>query len=123
MQSEHEISILARDGMVNGNEFRAVGKGSFHLHIVDHIRNAGHNLVSPEQLTAKIHQLSHAPAVADKFEDHSGDERHGFGMIQPQTAREAFLRHATGLMQRQFVEFTRRQVHGQLPFVRPRIIA
>ena len=37
-----------------------------------------------------------------------GDERDGFGMIQAQAAREAFLREKTGVVQHQFVDFARR---------------
>ena len=45
-----------------------------------------------EELAAQIHQLGDAASVADEFEELRRDERDGFGMIQPQAAREPLLR-------------------------------
>ena len=51
------------------HQFRAIGKRSFHLNIVNHFGNTGHDLVSAEEMASKIHQLGHAPAIADKFKE------------------------------------------------------
>src|SRR5260221_5196688 len=111
MQRERQISILTGNRVMHGHELGAVGESAFDLHVINHFGHAGHDLVTTKQLTAEIHQLSHAFAVADEFQQYGGDKRDGFGMIQPQAARKSLLREETGLVQRQLVEFTRGKVH------------
>ena len=65
----------------------------------------------PEQLTAEIHQLRNGSAVADELHDLRADQRHGFGIVQPNAAREPLLREIAGLMQCELVELVRCQMH------------
>ena len=98
------------------------GKRAFDLDLVDHLGDAVGDVGAAEELPAEIHQLGHRAAVADELEDLRRDERDRFRMIQPDPARQAFLREEAGLMQEQFVDLARRQMHAS-PFARPRIIA
>ena len=112
MEREFQIAVLARDGMMHRDELRAVGKRAFNLHVINHLRHAGHDLVAAQQLAAEIHQLGNALAVADEFKEHGGDERHGFGMVQLHAAGQSLLRERARLMQREFVEFSWGEMHG-----------
>ena len=75
------------------------------------IGDAVHDICAAEKLTPEIHQFGNRAAVADEFENLCRDQRHGFRMIQPQSAREALLREKPRLVQRQLVEFVWCEVH------------
>ncbi len=92
VQRQRQIAIFRGNGMMHRDQLCAVGKCAFDLHLGDHGRHAGHDLVAAEQLAAQIHQFRHGSAVADEFEQLRGDQRHGFGMIQAQAARQSLLR-------------------------------
>ena len=98
--------------MMNGDKFGTVGKGALDLHVVYHFRDAGQDLVSSQQLASKIHQFGDAAAIPDEFQEDGRDKSDGFGMVQAQAAREALLREAAGLVEREFVEFAGAEVHG-----------
>ena len=57
--------------------------------------------------------------IADHLEHLRRDERHRFGIVQPQPAREAFLRERSSLMQRQLLELLGRQMHKVTIFLAP----
>src|SRR5437762_3196600 len=78
--------------MMHCHELGAVREGPFHLHVINHLGHAGHDLVATEKLPSEIHQLGYAFAIPDEFEQLGRDQRHGFGMIEPNAARESFLR-------------------------------
>src|SRR4051812_24796174 len=102
--------------MMHGNEFGAVGKGSFDLHFRNQFGNAGHRLVSAEKFFAEIHEFGDRPSVANEFEQLRGDERDGLGMVQADAASETFLREKTRVVQEQLVNFARAQMHTLSPF-------
>ena len=80
--------------IVNGDKLGAVGKRSFHLHFVNHFRDAFHHLVAFQNCCAETHDLGDALSIAGCFHDFGGENRDGFDVIQLQAARLA-LRRAT----------------------------
>src|SRR5436190_18297415 len=75
--------------VVNGDELGAVGEGAFDLHFVDHLRHPLHHVVATEDAEPGLHQLRHAPPVADALEDLRGDERERLGVVELETASAA----------------------------------
>src|SRR5207237_763590 len=103
------------DRTVNGDQLRAIRKRALDLHFVNQLGHAFHHVLTAEQLAAKVHQLGDGPAVPNELEHLRGDERDGFGMIQPHTAGETFLGERTSLVQHKLVEFLRCEMHNYLP--------
>ena len=112
IQRQREITVFGGDRMVDGDQLGAVGECALHLHVVDHLRHPGHDLIAPQQLASNVHQLRHAASVADQFQQHRGDQCDRLRMIQPESAREPFLREETGVVEDQLVEFPWGEVHG-----------
>src|SRR2546423_1254366 len=117
MERERQVAIRRGDWVMNGDQFGAIGKSAFDLNLGDHFRNARHDLISPKELPAKIHQFGDAFAVADEFEELGRDEGEALGMIKANAASQSFLGKKTCVMKQEFVYLTRRQVHGY-PFPR-----
>ena len=112
--------------MMNRDQLCAVGKSSFHLHFGNHGGHSGHDLIATEKLASQIHQFGDDLPSRINSSNWVAIKRHGFGMIQAQAARQAFLRQKARLVKEQFVNFARRQVHSAQfvaePFSRPRVI-
>ena len=133
VERQRAVAALGDDRMVHGHELGAVGKRSFDLHLVDHVRDAVHHVIVAEELAAEIHQLGHRSAVADELEDLRRDERDGFGIVQAQAAREPLLRQEAGLVENELVELSGSEMHVsprrpigirlRSPFARPRVVA
>src|SRR5215472_12250943 len=68
--------------VMNGNELGAVGKRRFHLHLLDHLAHAFHDLISGQYLAACGHQLGNRPAVARPLHDEVAYERDAFGVVE-----------------------------------------
>lgn len=47
------------DGIVDGDQLGAVRESGFDLHVVDHLRDAFHDVLAGEQRDAVTHQLRH----------------------------------------------------------------
>src|SRR5207245_967913 len=101
----------------------AVGKRAFDLDLCDERRHAGHDLARAEDRAAEIHQLGDRAAVADQLEQLRREQRDRFGIVQPQAAREAFLRDDARTVEYELVEVTWREPHAAVvsPLARPRI--
>jgi hypothetical protein len=103
--------VVGGDRMVDRDQLAAVRKRPFDLHFDNHFGNVFHDIGATEQLTTQIHQFRHRAPIANQLHDLRADERNRFRVIQPKTAREAFLREIARLMQRQLVELVRCQMH------------
>jgi hypothetical protein len=55
--------------------------------------------------------MSHRVPVANELEQLGGDERHGLHVVQAQPARQPLLRENAGLVDDQFVDLPRGQMH------------
>src|SRR5205807_9677127 len=66
VQGEREVSLLERDGMVDGDELGAVGEGAFDLDLEDQLRHTRQHLRPPQHAAPEIHQLGHAAAIDRK---------------------------------------------------------
>src|SRR5262249_6141931 len=80
-----------------------------------HRGDAVHHRVGRQNRWTDAHDLRHRSAVANQFEDLRGDQRHGFRMIQLETAAAALTRELAGREDEQLVDFPRREVHGGAP--------
>src|SRR5262249_52428984 len=86
------------------------------LNLLDHLGNALHDVVAPEDRLTRCHQLGHAAAVADAFEDIGRDDRHGFGVVELEAARATTTRDLRGREDQQLLLLPRRQMHWGLLF-------
>ena len=102
---------VERDGVVHGDQLGAVGEGALDLHLGDELGDAGQHLRPAEHPPAQVHQLGHAPAVADELEELRGDERHRLRVVQPQAAGQALLGENARAVKDELVDVTRRQMH------------
>src|SRR5262245_30383674 len=75
--------------LVNGDKLGPVGKGTLHLNFLDHLRHALHHVFATEDAEPGLHQLRHAPPIADALEDLRGDQRERLGMVELETAAAA----------------------------------
>src|SRR5260370_27489801 len=55
--------------IVKANELGAIGKRRFHLHLMDHFRDAFHDPIATQDLAAFGHQFGDRLAVACSLED------------------------------------------------------
>ena len=102
------------DGLVDGDELGAVGKGGFDLDVGDHFGNSGHDLVSGDDVGAGFHEVGDGAAVAGAFNDEVGDEGDGFGVVELDAAVEAAAGDGGGHADQQFVLLAGGQVHPVL---------
>src|SRR5262249_40722981 len=98
--------------LVHRHQLRSIRERRLDLDVVDHFRNAVHDLAAGEHVRARIHQLGNGLAVARTFDDEIGDERHRLGMIELDAALAPPARHHRSHGDEQLVFFTRGQVHG-----------
>src|ERR1700692_4351711 len=80
------IIVVLRNRVVDGDQLRAVGKRCLHLHVVQHLRDAVHHVVTAQHLTAADHQLGDGPPVAGPLQQVVGEHSDGLGMVQAQSA-------------------------------------
>ena len=106
-----EIPFGGGDGVVDRHELAPVRERSLDLHLDDHFRDVIHHIAATQYLPAQIHQLCHRAPITDELEHLRADQRDGFGVIQPEAAREPLLREMTGLVQCKLVELMRRKMH------------
>jgi hypothetical protein len=112
VERERKVAVLAGDRMMNGDELGAVGEGALDLDFSDHGRDAGHDLAAAEELAAEVHQFGDGTSVADELEQLGGDESDGLGVVEAHAAGEAFLGEESRVVQEEFVDVARGEVHG-----------
>ena len=117
--SSLRIAFFAADGLVNGDQFGSIGKGSFNLHLRKHAGDPRHDIIKSQQLLASIHQLSDGTAFADKLQQLRREQRDGFDIIEFKAACESFLSQKTGIVQHQLFNFPWAKMH---PYILPRIL-
>src|SRR5688572_4918680 len=87
------IMDASGDGLVDGDELGAVGKGCLCLYLVNHFRNTLHHVFTREQGSAVTHELCDTTAVARPLQDRRRDVRDGFGIVELQAARLSAFSH------------------------------
>src|SRR5262250_2448489 len=97
--------------MMDGDELGAVGERALDLNLFDHLRHSLHHVVATEDAEPGLHQLRHAPPVANALEDLRGDERERFRMIELETAPAAPPRDFGRGEDEQLLLLTRSEVH------------
>ena len=97
--------------MVHRDELAAVRERAFDLHLDNHLGHPIHDVGAPQQLPPDVHQLGDRAAVANELHDLRADQRDRLRVVEAQTAREALLREAAGLMQRELVQLVWGQMH------------
>jgi hypothetical protein len=100
--------------MMNGDELRAIGKGGFGLHVVNHLGDTFHHIGLREDGRAEAHQFRHRLPIAGAFEDLVGDDRDRFGIIQLQSPLLTPARKVGGDHDEKFFLVARREMHGVL---------
>src|SRR5688572_18937975 len=100
--------------MVNGDQLGAIGKGGFHLDVVDHLGNALHDLVAGDERGAVAHEFGHGLAVAGTFENLGGDQGDDLGVVQLQAAVTTTSGKVASHDHQQLLLFARGQVHGSV---------
>ncbi len=106
VEGEGQVAIFGGNGVVDGDEFGAVGEGAFDLDFGDEPGDAGHDLVAAEEAFAEVHELCDGPAIADVFEELGGDEGDGFGLVEAEAAGETLLGEEPGVVEEELVDFT-----------------
>jgi hypothetical protein len=87
MQRELQITIREMDGPMDRDEFGAVLKHPFDLHVVHQFRDPGKDLIEAKQSAAKFHQIGNGVrAVADHLQCDSRYQCDGLRMIKAQAA-------------------------------------
>ena len=122
MQGQFKVAMLEGDGMMDRDQFCAVGESAFHLHFFDHTGDPTHDFVATQKLASEIHQLGDRLPVPDELEQLRGNQCHRFRVIEAHTAGQALLSEKPSVMQNQLVQFTRGKVHNSLPFSNPGMV-
>src|SRR5262249_38971006 len=99
------------NGLMNGDELRAVRKRAFHLDLADHVPHTLHHGVARKDRRPDAHDLGDRLAVADELEELSRDQRDGLRMIELQAAAAPFSRELTGTDDEELVDLAWSQVH------------
>src|SRR5258708_19955059 len=68
--------------IVKANELGAIGKRRFHLHLMDHFRDAFHDPIATQDLAAFGHQFGDRLAVACSLEDEICNEGDTLGIVE-----------------------------------------
>ena len=98
---------------MHGDKLGAIGKSGLYLNVGNHLGDAVHHIGPGQHRPAFAHQLGHGFAVARTFHYRRADQRHGFGVVEFETARLApFGQQASG-EDEQFVFFAGGQFHGE----------
>ena len=105
------------DRMMDRDELRAVGERSLDLDLVDHLGDAFHDVVTPQNRLARLHQLRDRTAVADTLEDVGGDEGDGLRVIELEAASTPAPRHFGGGEDQELLLLPGREVHRRTSFL------
>src|SRR5215831_10826112 len=97
--------------IVDRDEFGAVGKGRFHLHLANHVHDAFHHLIGGEYFSASGHELGYRLAVTRPFQDEVRYDRDAFGIIQLDASRQAPASDQRRKGDHELVSFPRCEVH------------
>src|SRR5215510_3175221 len=103
------------NGVVNRNEFGAVGKCCFHLNCVDHSRNAFHDLIMVKYFGAFRSQLGNRFASARPLQDEVCYQCDAFGIVELDAPREPPPSDERRERDHKLVSFTRGEVHEDPP--------
>jgi len=71
---------------VDGHQLRPVREGRLHLHLLQQLGDAVHDVVPGQDCPARLHELGDEDAVPRALEHVVGDDRRGLGQVQPQPA-------------------------------------
>ena len=111
MQSEDEVTLLCGNWVMNRDELGAVGECAFDLDLRYERGYAWHDLVAAEEFAAQVHQVRDAFSFTNEFQQLSRNEGHCFGMIELETAGEAFLGEEAGIVEQELIDFAWREMH------------
>ena len=103
------LPLLVRQEFAIHGDFYAVAPGIRDFFDVEHEIYCAHDAGAEFLLDDRLHgrAIANALAIADELEQLSRDERHSFGMIEPNAAREALLREKAGVVVEELVDFAR----------------
>src|SRR5262245_32286516 len=100
--------------IVNANEFGAIRERCFHLHLVDHFRDAFHDLIAGQDLAAFGHEFGNRLAAACSLHDEICYKRDTFGVVELDASCEPPPSDQRRERDHQLVFFTRCQLHELL---------
>jgi hypothetical protein len=100
------------NGLMHGDEFRAVRERGFDLDIWNHLGDAIHHISFGEHIAAFAHELSNGFAISRTFHHSSADEGNGFWVIELQAACFAALCQQGSCEEEEFVFFAGGEFHG-----------
>src|SRR5689334_10235935 len=98
--------------VVYRDQFRAVGKCCFHLHLVDHFGDAGHYVGGVQDPGAERHDLRHRLPVPRPLQNIGGQYGDRFGVVQLQPACAPLARHIGGNVYQEPFLFAWGQMHS-----------
>ncbi|QTK80695.1 hypothetical protein AT6N2_C3209 [Agrobacterium tumefaciens] len=99
------------DRFVNGHQLGAIRECRFHLHIVDHLGNAVHHLITGNDMRAGFHQIGNGTAITGALDDEIGNQRNRFRIVQLHATFQPAARHHSGHGNQQLVFFSWAKVH------------
>ena len=108
---------LPLDRIVHRHQLGAVRKRRFHLHFVNHLRDAVHHVVALRMLVAQRHDLGHGFAVARPLQNLRREDRDRLRIVELQAARAALPRHLGGDENQQPLLLARGEVHSISYFI------
>src|SRR5574342_586549 len=114
MYSPGIMSAPSSDGMVDCHQLRAIGEGALDLHLLEHLRDAVHDVLPLENGDAEGHEIGDAPTVADAFEHLGGDESQRLRVVQLEATGAPPARHLGGGEDQHLVLLSRGQMHGRM---------
>ncbi len=74
------------------NQLRPIWKRRLNLHLVDHLGDAGHDVVARQHGSACTHEFGDALAVASQFEQVAGNESESFLSLSTSLFQEKLVR-------------------------------
>lgn len=98
---------------MNGNEFRAIGKGCLDLHLLSHFGDAFHYVVSLQNRGAVAHKISHAASVAGAFKNFISKDGNAFRVVELKTAPLPPSRQICGHNDHQFFLLAGAEMHRE----------
>src|SRR5262245_7364677 len=97
--------------VVKTNVFGAVGEGCFHLYLVDHFRDAFHDLIAGQDLAAFGPEFGNRLAVACSLHNEICYKRDTFGIVELDASCEPPPSDQRRERDHQLVSFARREIH------------